>query len=126
VPNRITTFVAGFLGKAWAHESIQELNKELDKRADQMNVKRWAEHQAGAARLDSTLDFQPGLVVEHVDMHDSLLYIRALMGAAYSKGHGQLGDELRKAEGAIAAAMHHLAGAAVATIPASEIPVASS
>ncbi|GAA2350602.1 hypothetical protein [Streptomyces violaceusniger] len=124
-PNPISKFFLGLIGKAWAHDSRQELTKELHKHADRMNDETWAKYIAGAGRLDSALAFQPGLVTEHINIHDSLLYVRALMCAALDKGYPQLGEELARADDALAAAMQHLADAADATIPAAKTPTAS-
>ncbi|WP_069874498.1 hypothetical protein [Streptomyces malaysiensis] len=124
-PNPISKFFLSLIGKAWAHDSRQGLNQELDKHAARMNDETWAKYIAGAGRLDSALAFQPGLVTEHINIHDSLLYTRALMCAAFDKGYHQLGEELARADDALTAAMQYLADAADATIPATEAPTAS-
>jgi hypothetical protein len=115
IPNRAARYLMGLVGKTWAYDSREDVDRELDRVAGEMSLRRWPDHQAGAARLQSPFDFQPGLLNEYGQAHDAMLYVRSLALAAHRQEHHDLGNILTEAEEALSDAVQRLADAAVAT-----------
>ncbi len=123
MPNRLTRFFMGLMGKSWAYESVETVREVLDKQCFDTLKERAETHAQGAADLSDSYAFQPGLIDLHNEMHDTWHYLTALATRAREIGCPALAGHLIAAKGSIVEVLGHVAVAAEATVPAPEIPL---
>lgn len=126
VPTKLTALASLLMGKAWAHETAEELSAALDKQVEQLREERMPEHLAGAASLSSVPAYQPGLIDLRGDMYDAAVYLDALTTSAAALGDVDLVLALREAGETAHELVARLAVAAHATVPAPAVPVADA
>ena len=123
MPNRLTKFFMGLLGKSWAYVSADMVREVIAEQCFDSLKERAETHTQGAAGLSDSYAFQPGLIDLHDEMHDTWHYLTALATRAREIGCPTLAGHLVAAKGSIVDALAHLAVAAEATVPAPEIPL---
>ncbi|GHB75883.1 hypothetical protein GCM10010331_74660 [Streptomyces xanthochromogenes] len=126
VAAKLTALAARLTGRAWAHETTEQLVAALDQQIERLTDERVPEHLAGAASLSSPAAYQPGLIDLRADAYDMAVYLDALTTAAVALGDADLADALVEAGESAHELVTRLAVAAHATIPAPAVPVADA
>ncbi|MFF8506395.1 hypothetical protein ACF07L_38025 [Streptomyces anulatus] len=117
-PSRIVNFLYRLVGMSYVHESVSEVREALAEHSVGTVAERWARiHAQGAEKLQHPLDFQPGLIDLHDEMHDMWRYLVALRNQASRGMSAHLADELEEAADFMGEVLHHVGLAAEATIP---------
>ena len=111
----LTKFRARMQGKTGIASPSRRKVADLLRQQEQQTAKRERNYAAGAARLDSLLEFQPGLVHLHDDLLDIVAYLQTLGAHAHSSGHRRLADALGYATATITRATDQVATAATET-----------
>lgn len=119
----VTDILARLSGKSFAWDNTDDLAEVLAKRCTHLRDTRVPAHLAGAARLDSQLAYQPGLVELLSEAYDSELYLEALLTCARSAGYGELAERLAEAAEGMHEATLRLFEAAHATVHSPQIPL---
>nr|AAX51320.1 unknown [Streptomyces sp. F11] len=123
MPNALTRFFMGLMGKSWAYDSAEDVREVIAKRSFDTLAERARTHTEGAAGLTDSFAFQPGLVDLHDELHDTWHYLVALKARAREMGHGTLAEHLDAAAESTRDTLVHVATAAEVTVPAPEAPL---
>ncbi|MGI5444122.1 hypothetical protein ACQEV4_44305 [Streptomyces shenzhenensis] len=125
MPNAVSRFFMGLIGKTWAHDSAEGVREAIAKKSFDTLEEKVRTHTQGAARLTDSFAFQPGLVDLHEDLHDAWHYLVAIRSRAREMGYGTLAEHLDAAAETTAATLAIVATAAEATVPGPEVPAAN-
>ncbi|MCX4707194.1 hypothetical protein [Streptomyces sp. NBC_01373] len=125
MPNALTRFLMGLMGKSWAYDSAEDVREVIAKNSFETLADRARTHSVGAASLTDSFAFQPGLIDLHDELHDTWHYLVALKGRAREMGYGALAEQLDAAAETTRDTLTHVATAAESTVPGPEVPVAN-
>ncbi|TJZ41202.1 hypothetical protein FCH28_37585 [Streptomyces piniterrae] len=125
MPNIFSRFFLTLTGKGWAYDSVEEVREVIAKNTFETLAERARTHTKGAAGLSSSLDFQPGLVDLHDELHDVWSYLVGLADRATELGHESLAAHLADAAESTCNTLVHVAMAAEVTVPVPEVPLAT-
>ena len=97
MPNALTRFFMGLIGRSWAYESVEGVREAIAKNSFDSLPKRAETYTKAAAGLSGIDALQPGLIEFHDDMHDGWHYLVALAARADELGCASLTDHLSDA-----------------------------
>lgn len=118
MPNALTRFFMGLMGKVWTYDSADDVREVIAKTAFGSLPERAQAHAKGAAGLTDSYALQPGLIDLHDELHDVWHYLSALGDRANQLGNATLTDDLFDAANSVRHVLEHVADAAEATVPA--------
>jgi hypothetical protein len=122
MPNAISRFFMGLIGKTWVHDSADGVREALSQNAFNKVRGRAACHAAGAEKLTDSYAFQPGLIDLHDELHDTYFYLDALSFHAHCLGNSDLAEHLAQAARATCRVLKTVADAAEATAAGTPAP----
>lgn len=117
MPNALTRFFMGLIGKKWAYESVEQVREVIAKNAFDSLPDRAQAHVKSAAGLSDFYAFQPGLIDLHDELHEVWHYLSALGDRASYLGNATLTDDLFDAANSVRHVLEHVADAAESTVP---------